>query len=116
MQLHSNDSDSRTDSSKTRNKNVPTLQRTGHGYKYVRCQAGDSDDTVYIHQLCAILGGEDPYDVFSDAYDVHHLPLDEWLDLDEHAPPLKDLNTPACVELRPRWQHRSGNLKNRADD
>ncbi|MUV90232.1 hypothetical protein GJ629_10305 [Halapricum sp. CBA1109] len=59
-----------------RRTRAPAVSTTGNGYRYVRCQRGPHDDTVYIHQLCVIAGGADPHDVFSDAYDVHHLPLD----------------------------------------
>ena len=93
----------------------PTVSRTGLGYKYVRCQRGDHDVTVYIHQLCAIAAGEDPHDVFSDCYDTHHLPISDWLGLDEHVPPEPDLNVPSGVEIRPRWEHRQQNLKGGAD-
>lgn len=101
----------------------PTVSETGLGYQYVRCQRGPHDDTVYIHPLCAIAGGADPHDVFSDAYDVHHLPLDLWLDLDCECPPLPisemdlpPIDTPESVELRGRWNHRGQNLRGEADD
>lgn len=71
---------------------VPKLSITGLGYEYVRCQRGEYDDTVYIHQLCAIAAGADPYDVFDPKYEIEHLCPIPWL------------NTPENVELVPNWK------------
>lgn len=103
----------------------PMVSQTGQGYRYVRCKRGGSDDTIYIHQLCAVAGGADPHDVFSDAYDVHHKPLDEVFDLDGQAPPLPldlpdgtlpPIDTPESVELQAKWEHRTRNLERGVSD
>jgi len=41
----------------------PGMYLTGEGYEYFRCQAGDNDETVYVHQLLACLD-HDPHLVF----------------------------------------------------
>lgn len=99
---------------------VAAVSQTSLGYEYVRCRANGTDDTAYVHQLCAIAGGADPHDVFSDCYDVHHLPLSEWLDLEGHVPStpvsvdgdllVPAIDTPAAVVPKPRWDHRQANL------
>ena len=84
--------------------NPPSLCQTGLGYNYVRCQRGGRDDTVYIHQLCAIAAGEDPHEVFSDQYDCHHrlsIPT-EW--------GVQQIDTPENIELKPSTHHRVGEL------
>lgn len=124
MKDHTQKSDHSNELSNTQNKirtqNPPSLSKTGIGYHYVRCRAGGSDDTCYLHQLAAIAGGADPHDVFSDAFDVHHLPLDHWLDLDERVPAtpydladsiIPALDVPHGVDVQPRWEHRSRNLE-----
>ena len=123
MSTHTHQTDTSTDTSDTRNQKPPSVSTTGLGYDYVRCQRGETDETVYIHQLCAILDGADPHDVFSDRYDVHHLPLSNCFDLEENcsAPPIPDLgipaiDTPESVEIQARWEHRQGNLSGVADD
>jgi len=102
-----------------RHRDVPSVTLTGHGYAYTRSRYGGEDKTVYLHQLCAIAGGADPYDVFSETTDVHHRPLHEWLDLDEDVPPapvevgdqlIPAIDTPESVEVTPRWDHRERNL------
>lgn len=72
--------------------------KTGEGYVYYRCRACGTDETVYEHQLVALLdyAGED---VFDDENHVHHeipvpelntrrnlrlLHVDEHEDVDEH--------------------------------
>lgn len=85
----------------SRSRSPPKVITTGLGYQYVRCQANGEDHTVYIHQLCAIAGGADPHDVFSDVYDTHHLlsiPT-QW--------GLPQIDTPENCELVPRWEHRT---------
>ena len=75
---------------------------TGLGYEYVRCRAAGSDDTVYIHQLVALLD-EDPAEVFSPDVDVHHcnhLPWD---------------NRPANLRLKDARDHRVGHLDGRME-
>ena len=98
---------------------------TGHGYAYTRSRFDGEDKTVYLHQLCAIAGGADPYDVFAEMTDVHHRPLHEWLDLDEEVPPapvevgdelIPAIDTPESVEVQPRWEHRERNLGGVGDD
>jgi len=125
MSSHSKPADTADESSPNRYTPAPTVSTTGLGYRYVRCQRGDDDSTVYIHQLCAIAGGADPHDVFSDAFDTHHRRLEDWLDLDDSvpAPPTKvngevvpPIDTPESVEARPRWDHRADNLEAGADD
>lgn len=71
----------------------PTLSLTGVGYEYVRCRFDDRDDTVYIHQLCAVADGADPHDVFSEGYSVYHVCPIPWL------------NTPENVEVVAQWGH-----------
>ncbi|PGF15780.1 hypothetical protein CP556_06410 [Natrinema sp. CBA1119] len=66
---------------------------TGTGYEYVRCRRGDHDDTVYIHQLCAIAAGEDPHKVFHTTTEIHHICPIPWL------------NTPENVECVTSWEH-----------
>jgi len=131
MNTHSNTADTRKETSNDKNDcsgyvegsvnsvHRPNISQTGLGYSYVRCQRGDDDATVYIHQLCAIAAGEDPHDVFSDAYDVHHKSLSADFDLDVHVSPLPielpkglltALDTPESVELQGRWEHRERNL------
>ncbi|PGF15779.1 hypothetical protein CP556_06405 [Natrinema sp. CBA1119] len=66
---------------------------TGNGHEYVRCQRGDRDDTVYIHQLCAIANGEDPHKVFHPETTIHHICPIPWL------------NTPENVECRANWEY-----------
>lgn len=103
----------------------PSITQTGHGYAYARSWYGGEDVTVYLHQLCAIAGGADPEWVFSELTDVHHRPLDEWLDLDEDVPPapievgdmlIPAIDTPESVEVQLRWDHREENLRGAADD
>lgn len=105
--------------SKSRCRSRPVVRDNGIGYQRARCRAGGTDDVIYVHQLCAIAGGADPYDVFSELTDVHHRPLDEWLDLDEYvpAPPIEvgdelipAIDTPEGVEVQLRWEHRERNL------
>jgi len=50
----------------------PSPSMTGSGYVYYRCRAAGTDDTVYVHQLAAILGGADPREVFDPTREVHH--------------------------------------------
>ncbi|WP_181685458.1 hypothetical protein [Halorhabdus salina] len=104
---------------------APAISTTGLGYHFARDESGGRYDTVYVHQLCAIAGGADPHRVFADQTDVHHLPLSEWLDLDEHVPPspievgdisLPAIDTPDSVEVRNQWEHRSQNLRGVSDD
>ncbi|WP_158855078.1 hypothetical protein [Halorhabdus sp. CUG00001] len=111
--------------SKSRQRRRPVIHDNGNGYQRARCRACGTDDLVYVHQLCAIAGGADPHDVFSDLYDVHHRPLDEWLDLDEDVPPapikvgdllVPAIDTPESVEVTVRWDHRKENLRGVADD
>ncbi len=91
---------------------APSVSETGSGYQYVRCQRGNHDDTVYIHQLCAIASGADPHDVFGDQYDVHHVVPTDWLDSDSKTDNGKPyLNTPETVVLVPVWAHRVGHLE-----
>jgi len=52
--------------------NPPSRQTTGGGYVYYRDRSGDTDVTVYEHQLNAILAGFSPYDVFASDTEVHH--------------------------------------------
>jgi len=120
---HTQHADNSTDTSTT--AHVPTVSQTGQRYQYVRCQRGDRDDTVYIHQLCAIASGASPEDVFSDHWDVHHKPLSEVFDLSEHVPPapldlpggtIPPIDTPDSVELEPKNQHRVRNLQRGAGD
>ncbi|WP_424017993.1 hypothetical protein ACOZ4N_19315 [Halorientalis pallida] len=85
-------------SSDSRRTLAPDVSMTGLGYEYVRCQRAENDDTVYVHQLCAIAGGADPHDVFSHAYEVHHICPVPWL------------NTPENVESVPIWEHREKTL------
>jgi len=104
----------------------PKVYESGLGYRYVRDRAGEGhDETLYIHQLCAIAGGADPHDVFSDAFDVHHKPLNEVFDLDQFVPPLPAqlpagtvpaLDTPESVELQGTWEHRKSNLNRGVSD
>lgn len=106
--------------------NPPALYSTAPGYKYFRCRANGDDSTVYVHQLCAIAGGADPHDVFSDSFDVHHRPLCEVFDLQTRTPQgpfewaeidVPPVDTPESVELQPRWEHREKNLsRGGADD
>lgn len=105
---------------------APSISTTGLGYRFVRDESGGSYDMAYIHQLAAIAGGADPHKVFGDAYDTHHLPVSDWLDLDGHTPPtpIRDeeltvpaLDVPRAVEIQPRWDHREQNLvRGEADD
>ncbi|RQG91378.1 hypothetical protein EA462_05230 [Natrarchaeobius halalkaliphilus] len=82
----------------------PTISETGQGHRYVRCTRGDNDDTVYIHQLCAIAAGADPYDVFGKQYDVRHVVPTEWLGPDaKTAKGTPILNTTETVALAPIW-------------
>jgi len=115
---HTQQADTSTDTSTT--VHAPTVSETGQRYRYVRCQRGDCDDTVYVHQLCAIAGGADPDDVFSSHWDTHHRPLSEVFDLDEHVPALPldlpngrlpPIDTPEAVTLEPRNEHRGRNLQ-----
>lgn len=110
---------------RSRRSRAPSVTLTGHGYAYARCRYGDEDNTVYLHQLCAIAGGADPHRVFADRTDVHHRPLSEWLDLDEEVPPapveigdqlVPAIDTPESVEVQLQWDHRTRNLQGAADD
>ncbi len=79
---------------------APSIQQTGQGYNYIRCQALGTDDTVYVHQLCAIASGEDPHHVFSPEYDCHHklsVPT-KW--------GVSQIDTPENIELVESWKHR----------
>ncbi len=104
----------RRDSSSVYHSRVspPSIIETSNGYRYVRCRRGGNDDTVYIHQLCAIAAGADPHDVFGDQYDVHHIVPSDWLgpfaETDNGKP---YLNTPDTVVLVPVWEHRRGHLE-----
>lgn len=77
---------------------APSRQQTAQGYVYYRCRAGGDDSTVYEHQLVSILGGSDPYDVFSEDYDVHHV---------DHC---RVHNLPENLELVDRDEHREQHL------
>ena len=69
------------------------IHATPAGYRYFRCWAAGTDDTVYIHQLNAILAGADPYDVFDPDRHVHHIngiPFD---------------NRPGNLEVRDAQEH-----------
>jgi len=94
----------------TTTKKAPAVSQTSQGYNYVRCQRGSRDDTVYIHQLCAIAAGADPYNVFADFYEVHHrvrVPT-------QFGDP--QIDVPWNVELRPGAEHRSGHMNGDHDD
>ncbi|WP_181687328.1 hypothetical protein [Halorhabdus salina] len=104
---------------------MPAVSTTGLGYHFARDEAGGRYDTIYVHHLCAIVGGADPHEVFADYTDVHHLALSEWLGLDVDVPaaPLEvgdelipAIDTPESVEVQPRWEHRERNLGGVADD
>lgn len=99
--------------SKSRCRTRAVIHDNGNGYQRARCRACGTDDLVYVHQLCAIAGGADPHEVFSDSHEVQHVPLSEWLDLDEYAVPapvnvgditVPAINTPESVELRHQWE------------
>ena len=84
---------------------APVVSQTGLGYNYVRCQKNGEDSTVYIHQLCAIVAGADPHEVFGNTHDVHHkvsIPT-EW--------GVSQIDVPSNVELVPRWDHRRAHLE-----
>lgn len=73
---------------------VPSLQSTGEGYEYVRCRAGEADDTVYIHRLLYV--AEHGLDALPADYHVHHRRSIPWL------------NTPGnlvAVEPEPHSRH-----------
>ena len=75
---------------------------TGLGYEYVRCRAGETDDTVYIHQLVALLD-EDPADVFAPETDVHHQNHIPWDNRSDN------------LQLEDSRQHRVGHLEGRME-
>lgn len=74
------------------------LAHTGLGYEYFRCRARGDDSTVYVHQLVAILAGEDPAEVFDENVDVHHRNTVPWD------------NRPENVELRDAREHRCDHI------
>lgn len=55
---------------------LPSLQHTGEGYEYVRCRAGGSDDTVYIHRLLYV--AEHGFEALPPEYEVHHRDSIPW--------------------------------------
>lgn len=77
------------------------IHQTPEGYAYVRDRALGEDVTTYLQQLNAIASGAEPSEVFDDSTAVHHLPLNEVLDLDEYVPPppWDGLEEPETVEL-----------------
>lgn len=77
------------------------LAHTALGYEYFRCRAGDDDSTVYVHQLVAILDGEEPAAVFAPHHDVHHRNHVPWD------------NRPGNVELDDSRDHRVSHLDGR---
>lgn len=62
---------------------TPEMTHTGLGYEYIRCRVGDTDATVYVHQLLACLEN-DPHDVFSPASEVKRLIEIPWLNIPEN--------------------------------
>ena len=110
---------------RSRHQEIPSVTLTGHGYAYTRSRYDGEDETVYLHQLCAIAGGADPEWVFSELTDIHHRPFDEWLDLDEDVPAapievgdmlIPAIDTPESVEVQLRWDHREENLRGGDDE
>jgi hypothetical protein len=61
----------------------PELCHSGLGYEYLRCQKGDDDATVYVHQLLACLEN-DPESVFSPATEVKRMLEIPWLNVPEN--------------------------------
>ena len=49
---------------------APPICHTGEGYEYVRCRAGEADDTVYIHRLLYV--AEHGLEALPADYHVHH--------------------------------------------
>ena len=81
----------------------PTVSMSGRGYEYVRCQRGDRDDTVYLHQLDAVADGTDPHCVFSDGTQVQHIVPIPWLNTPEN---VRVIGTPQ-IEGRPDWDDKA---------
>jgi hypothetical protein len=76
------------------------LETTSLGYEYVRCRAGDTDDTCYIHRLTFV--AEHGLDALDPGDEVHHrLPI-PWL------------NVPSNLEAKPAVDHAHHHL-HRAD-
>lgn len=75
-------------------------QYTGLGYRYYRCRAAGTDDTVYEHQLVALLD-HDPGEVFDPDRDVHHDVPVPWL------------NYPGNLDVEEAREHRVSHLEGR---
>lgn len=65
---------------------------------YVRAWCRDENTGVYIHQLSAIAGGADPYEVFAEETEVHHKNEIKWD------------NRPENVGLKGRMDHQAEHI------
>lgn len=77
-----------------------SVQLTGLGYEYVRDRANGTDDTVYLHQLVALLDHPSAV-VFDSETDIHHQNSIPWD------------NRPANLEPLDSYTHRVDHLQNR---
>jgi hypothetical protein len=75
------------------------IHSTGHGYEYFRDRAHGDDNTLYLHQLNALLNDDiSPSQVFAPDHDVHHVNHIPWD------------NRPDNLELIESKSHRVGHL------
>lgn len=91
-------------------KKHPSVSSNTAGYTYAKSEVDGHRGNVGLHELAAILGGEDPHYVFSPDTDVHHyIRIPSEFDAPQ-------LDLPGNVDVMPTNEHQRRHREGTHDD